>query len=114
MIFGLLRLRQVLLCRLPTGNDRLQDDQLVVFDEGNEVHVVVTLYDEDPLTAVSFLVGVFKDVQRMSSFDEEDDFLEPDGSLGLQCLVLRPSQVKYFTYLTVPHRVPDEHTLESE
>src|ERR1700704_1431891 len=58
---------QVLLRGLATWNDRLQRDQLIVFDEWHEVYVIVTLNDEDPLTAVSLLIRVFKDVQHMLS-----------------------------------------------
>jgi hypothetical protein len=46
-------LLQALLRRLPARNDRLQGNQPIVFDEGHEVDTVVTLDDEDPLTAVT-------------------------------------------------------------
>ena len=48
-------LLQVLLRGLATRNDRLQGNQPVVFDEWDEVHVIVTLDDEDPLTTISLL-----------------------------------------------------------
>ena len=82
-------LLQILLRGLPTRNDRLQDNQLVVFDEWHEVHVVVTLDDEDPLTAVSLLIRVFQDVQHVSLSDKEHDLFEPDAAVGLQPLVFR-------------------------
>jgi hypothetical protein len=44
---------QVLLRSLATRNDRLQHNHLVVFDEWHQVHVIVTLDDEDPLTCGS-------------------------------------------------------------
>jgi hypothetical protein len=53
---------QVPLRGFATRNDRLQGNQLVVFHEWHEVHVVVTLDDEDPLAAIPLLVRVFKDV----------------------------------------------------
>src|SRR6266576_506596 len=57
-------LLQIPLRGLPTRNDRLQDNQPVVFDERHEVDIVVTLDDEDPLAAVSLLVRVFQDVEH--------------------------------------------------
>jgi hypothetical protein len=80
---------QVLLRGLATWNDRLQRDQPIVFDEWHEVHVIVPLDDEDPLTAVSLLIRVFKDVQHVSLSDEEHDLFEPDAAIGLQLLVCR-------------------------
>jgi hypothetical protein len=46
MIVGLFP--QVLLRGLTTRNDRLQGNQLVIFDEWDEVDVIVALDDEDP------------------------------------------------------------------
>jgi len=82
-------LLQILLRGLPTRNDRLQDNQLVVFDEGHEVDIVVTLDDEDPLAAVSLLVRVFQDVEHVPLSEEEHDLFEPDAAVGPQLLVLR-------------------------
>jgi hypothetical protein len=48
---------QVLLRGLATRNDRFQGNNLVVFDEWHKVHLLVALDDEDPLTAISLLVG---------------------------------------------------------
>ena len=72
---------------LSARNDCLQGNRFVVFDEGHEVQVIVTLDDEDPLSAISLLVRVFQDVQRVSLSDEEHDLFEPDAAVGLQLLV---------------------------
>jgi hypothetical protein len=53
---------QVLLRGFATRDDRLQGNQLVVFHEWHEVHIIVTLDDEDPLIAIPLLIRVFKDV----------------------------------------------------
>jgi hypothetical protein len=68
---------QVRLRGLATWNDRLQRDQPIVFDEWHEVHVIVTLNDEDPLTAVSLLIRVFKDVHHVLSFAKTGAALLP-------------------------------------
>jgi hypothetical protein len=52
-------------------------------------HVIVTLDDEDPLTTISLLIRVFKNVQHVSVSDEEHDLFEPDAAIGLQLLVFR-------------------------
>jgi hypothetical protein len=80
---------QVLLRGFATRNDRLQRNHLVVFDEWHQVHVIVTLDDEDSLTAISLLIRVFKDVQHVPLSDEEHDLLEAEVAVSLQLLVLR-------------------------
>jgi hypothetical protein len=45
-------------------------------------HVIVTLDDEDPLTTISLLIRVFKNVQHVSVSDEEHDLFEPDAAFS--------------------------------
>jgi hypothetical protein len=77
-------LLQVLPRGFPTRNNRLQCNQPVIFDEGHEVDIIVTLDDEDPLTAVSLPVRVLQDVQHVPLSDEEHDLFESDAAVGLQ------------------------------
>ena len=54
---------------------------MLVFDEGDEVHVVLAPEDEDALAAVAVGVRMFQDVEHVAALDVEDDVLESD-SLG--------------------------------
>ena len=104
-------LLQVLPCGFPTRNNRLQGNQPIVFDEAHEVDIVVTLDDEDPLTAVSLLVRVLQDVQHVPLSDEEHDLLEADAAVSLQLLVFRVVPGELLQPIRVsPERVPSSHT----
>src|SRR5437868_2874838 len=82
-------LTEVLLRGLPTRNDRLQEDRLLVLDERHQVHVVVALNHEDALTTVTVRFRVHQDVEQVATFDMKNDVLEPDAAVRLELRVLR-------------------------
>ena len=86
-IVGLLT--EVLLRGLPTRDDRLQEDRVLVLDERHQVHVVLALDDEDALASVTVRVRVLQDIEQVASLDVEDDFFEPDVALRPELRVLR-------------------------
>jgi hypothetical protein len=55
-------LTEVLLRGLPTRDDRVQEDRVLVLDERHEVHVLVPQDDEDSLAGVTVGVRVLQDV----------------------------------------------------
>src|SRR2546425_6975041 len=87
MVVGLLT--QVLLRGLPTRNDRLEEDRVLVVDERPQVHVVLALDDEDALAAVTFGVRVREDIEQVATLDVKDDVLEPDAAIRPELRVLR-------------------------
>ena len=52
---------------------------MLIFDEWDEVHVVLEPDDEDALAAVTVSVRVFRDVEQVAILDVEDDVLERDA-----------------------------------
>lgn len=64
-------LTQVLLRGLATGNDRLQEDRLLILHERHQVDVGVAPHHEDPLLGVSLRVRVRQDVEQVSVIDQE-------------------------------------------
>jgi hypothetical protein len=74
-------LTKVLLRGLPTRDDRLQEDRVLILDEGHQIHVVLASDDENALTAVTLGVRVLQDIEQVASLDVKDDFFEPDAAL---------------------------------
>src|SRR5688572_14799458 len=74
---------------LPARDDRLQEDRVLIFDEGDEVYVVLAPNDEDALAGVTVGVRVFQNVEQVATLDVEDDVLEPDAALRPELRVLR-------------------------
>src|SRR4051794_41047345 len=88
----------IVLRGLPTRDDRLQEDRMLVLDERHQVHVILTLDDEDTLARVTLGVRVIEDVQQVPALDVEDDVLEPDAALRPELRVLRvvPGEVLHY------------------
>src|SRR5688500_17034259 len=74
-------LTEVLLRGLSTRDDRLQEDRALILDERHQIHVVLSSDDEYALAAVTLGVRVLQDIEKIASFDVEDDFFEPDAAL---------------------------------
>ena len=53
-------LREVLLRGLPTRNDRLQEDRVLVLDERHQIDVILSADDENALAAVTLGVRVLQ------------------------------------------------------
>jgi hypothetical protein len=68
-------LTEVLLRGLPTRDDRLQEDRVLILDERHQIHVVLASNDEDALAAVTLGVLVLQDIKQVASLDVEDDSL---------------------------------------
>ena len=60
-------LTEVILRRLPTRDDRLQEDRLLIFDERHQIRVVLTPDDEDALAAVTLGVRVLQDIEQVAT-----------------------------------------------
>src|SRR5258708_544349 len=86
-IVGLLT--EVLLRGLPTRNNRLQKDRVLVFNERHQAHVIVASDEEDALAAVTLGVRVLQDVEQVATLDVEDNVLEPDAPVRPESRVLR-------------------------
>jgi hypothetical protein len=82
-------LTEVLLRGLPTRDDRLQKDRVLILDERHQIHVVLSSDDENALAAVTLGVRVLQDIEQVASLDVEDDFFEPDAALRPELRVLR-------------------------
>src|SRR5713101_1683435 len=82
-------LTEVLLRGLPTRDDRLQENRVLIFDERHQIHVVLSSDDENALAAVTLGVRVLQDIEQVASLDVEDDFFEPDAAIRLELRVLR-------------------------
>ena len=82
-------LTEVLLRGLPTRDDRLQEDRVLILDERHQIHVVLSSDDENALAAVTLGVRVLQDIEQVASLDVEDDFFEPDAALRPELRVLR-------------------------
>jgi hypothetical protein len=57
-------LTEVLLRGLPTRDDPLQEDRVLVFDERHQVHVVLAPDDEDALAGITVGVRVIQNVEQ--------------------------------------------------
>src|SRR5436309_15872982 len=88
-------LTEVLLRGLPTRDDRLQEDRVLILDERHQIHVVLSSDDEDALARVTLSVRVLENVEQVATLNVEDDVLEPDAALRLELRVLRvvPAEV---------------------
>jgi hypothetical protein len=71
-------LTDVLRRGLPTRNDRLHEDRVLIFDERNQIDVVLASDHEDALATITLAVRVLQDIQQSASLDVEDDIFEPD------------------------------------
>src|SRR5882672_7753277 len=94
-------LTEVLLRGLPTRDDRLEEDRVLILDERHQIHVVLSSDDENALAAVTLGVRVLQDIEQVASLDVEDDFFEPDAALRPELRVLRVVPVE------VLHRLQD-------
>jgi hypothetical protein len=92
MVVGLLT--EILLRGLPTRDDRLQEDRVLILDERHEVHAVVALDHEDALAGVTLGVRVLQDIEQVAALDVEDDVLEPNAALRPELRVLRVVPVR--------------------
>src|SRR5260221_8742107 len=82
-------LTEVLLRGLPTRDDRLEEDRVLILDGRHQIHVVLSSDDENALAAVTLGVRVLQDLEQVASLDVEDDFFEPDAALRPELRVLR-------------------------
>src|SRR4030095_7335586 len=82
-------LTEVLLRGLPTRDDRLKEDRVLIFDERHQIHVVIAPDDEDALAAVTLGVPVLQDIEQVAALDVEDDVFRPDAALRPELRVLR-------------------------
>src|SRR5262245_51100446 len=76
-------LHQVLLRGLPTRDDRVQEDRVLIFDVGLRAN------DEDALPCVTVGVRLLQDVEQIAALDVKDEILEPDAPLLPELRVLR-------------------------
>jgi hypothetical protein len=67
MVVGLLT--EVLLRGLPTRDDRLQEDRVLVLDERHQVHILLASDDENTLPGVTVRVRVLEDVEQVPTLD---------------------------------------------
>jgi hypothetical protein len=74
---ALSRRQRGLLRSLPTRNDCLQENRVLVLDERHQGQVVLALDDEDVLAGVA--VRVLQDVDQVAASDVEGDVLESDA-----------------------------------
>ncbi len=54
---------------------------MLVLDEGYQVHIVLTLDDEDALAGVTVGVRMLDDVEQVAALDVKDDVLESDAGV---------------------------------
>src|SRR5207245_9614921 len=106
-------LTEVLLRGLPTRNDRLQEDRMLVLDERHEVRVVLVSDDEDALARVALGIRVLQNVEQVATLDVEHHVLESDAAVRpeLRVFGLVPGEVLHRP--SVAQRVLDRHTLAS-
>ena len=90
---------EVIPCRLAAGNYRLHEDLSIVFNERHDVRVTLDINDQDPLTRVPLLVGVFQNIQDVTPFNVKHNFLKRDASGLLEQTVLfgTPGEVLHST-----------------
>src|SRR5260221_13600515 len=82
-------LTEVLLRGLPTRDDRLEEDRVLILDGRHQIHVVLSSDDEKALASVTLGVRVLQDIEQVAPLDVEDDFFEPDAALRPELRVLR-------------------------
>src|SRR5215471_10134767 len=82
-------LAKIPLRRLAARDDRLQEDELLVFNKGHKIHIVVATHHEESLTRIPLPIRVLDDVEHVAALDVEDHVLESDAALGFQLVVLR-------------------------
>ena len=82
-------LTEVCLRGLPTRDDRLQEDRVLILDERHRIHAVLASDHEDALAAVTLGVRVLQDIGQVASLDVEDELFEPDAALRPELRVLR-------------------------
>ena len=70
---------------------------MLVFDERNEVHVVLAADDEDALPGVTVGVRMFQNVDQIATLDVEDDASNPMPRSALSFAFFASSQSKNFT-----------------
>jgi Rad3-related DNA helicase len=68
-------LTEVLLRGLPTRNDRLQEDRVLIFDERHQIYIVLTSENENALAAITLGVRVLQDIEQVASLDGGRRFL---------------------------------------
>src|SRR5258708_37647430 len=74
-------LTEVQLRGLPTRNDRLQEDRVLVFDE-HQVHVILAS-DEKGVARVTLGIRMIQDVVQVAMLDVEHHVLESDAAVRL-------------------------------
>ena len=92
--------------RLTTWDDRLQKDLSVVLDERHKVCVALDIDDHNPLTRVFLLIGVFQDIEHITSFDMENNFLKGNASRLLKQPVLLRAPREILHVTNIVQRVP--------
>jgi hypothetical protein len=87
-------LTEVLLRGLPTRDDRVQEDRLLVLDERHQVHVLLAL-DDDALAGVTVRVRVLQDVEQVPTLDVKTMSSNPMPRSALSFAFFASSQAKY-------------------
>ena len=62
---------------------------MLVFYERHQVYVGLASDDENALAGVTPGIRVLQDVEQVSTFDVENDVLEPDAAVGPELRVFR-------------------------
>jgi hypothetical protein len=64
-----------------TGNDGFQEQVIVRFHIGNEMHITVDSDNKDPLAWVPILIGMLQHIQELAGFDGDHNRLEAKLSI---------------------------------
>ena len=73
---------------LAAGNDRLEEDHLVILDERHETGVTLDIDDEDALPRILLLIWVLNRVEQTAARQVENNVLERDAALLFKPFVL--------------------------
>src|SRR4030095_2037995 len=106
-------LTEVLLRGLPTRDDRLQEDRVLILDERHQIHVVLSSDDANALAAVTLGVRMLQDIDRSPRPMWKTISSNPMPRSVLSFAFFASSQSKYFTAYRIARCVPIRHTLAS-
>ncbi len=94
-IFGIcFTLFQIVPCGLTARDNRLEKEVFFLFDERNQVNVVVARNDKNALSWVFRLVRVGQDVQQSTGLDGNHDAFKRNAPLFFERLVLLGTPAK--------------------